>query len=273
MSPPAPDLDAYFARIGYRGPRTPSFSTLAAIHAHHARAIPYENLDIHLGRVIRIDLPSIEQKLVRDRRGGYCFEQNGLLAAVLGALGFPVTSLLGRVRWQLPPETQTALTHQILRVETPDAGSCLADVGFGSMSLYQPLRLEYDCAQSGCLEPRRLVRRGDNIVHQALLGDTWGDVYAFTLDAVPAIDFEVSNWYTCSHPASAFVLNLRASRSLADRRHTLHNRDFTTRYADSRVEKRTIATPEELLAVLAEFFDLHFPPGTRFGPPGAPWPQ
>jgi N-hydroxyarylamine O-acetyltransferase len=280
---PVLDLDAYFARIGYTGARTCSFATLAAIHAHHAQTIPFENLDILLGRRIQIDLQSVERKLVHNRRGGYCFEQNALLGAALRALGFPVIPLIGRVRWQMPPEVQTPLVHQLLRVETPDAGSCLADVGFGSMSLYQPMRLEFDREQAGCLEPRRLVRRlpsvasaqesGDIIAHQAKLGDTWGDVYVFTLHAVPGVDFEVSNWYTCAHPESAFLHNLRASRTLADRRHTLLNREFTTRHADGRVKKRTLATPDELLAILAEYFGLHFPPGTRFNlRPDAPWP-
>lgn len=270
---PTLNLDAYFDRSSYSGSRTPSFGTLASIHAHHVHAIPFENLDILLGRGIRIDVPAIEQKLVRDRRGGYCFEQNTLLAAALRALGFGVTPLLARVRWQLPPETQTPLTHMVLRVETPDAGICIADVGFGSMSLSQPLRLAFDGEQPGGLEPRRLVRRGDLIVQQAKLGDMWGDVYLFTLTEAPAIDFEVSNWYTSASPQSAFLHNLRVARTLADRRHTLLNRDFTTRFPDGRVEKRTLATPVELLDVLAEFFGLHFPPGTRFGQPGAPWPQ
>jgi N-hydroxyarylamine O-acetyltransferase len=205
---PSCDLDAYFARIGYAGARSPSFATLAAIHAHHAATIPFENLDILLGRRIAIDLASIERKLIHDRRGGYCFEQNALLGAVLRALGFAVTTLIGRVRWQIPADVATPPVHQLLRVETPDAGACLADVGFGSMSLYQPLRLQFDCEQTGCLEPRRLVRRlpsgprsqesGELIAHQAKLGDHWSDVYVFRLSEVPDVDFEVSNWFTVS---------------------------------------------------------------------------
>lgn len=280
---PPPDLDAYFARIGWRGGREPVFATLDGIHACHAQTIPFENFDILLGRRIAIDLPAIERKLVHDRRGGYCFEQNALLGAVLRALGFTVTTLIGRVRWQLPAELATPPVHQLLRVETPDAGSCLADVGFGSMSLYRPLRLEFDREQGGCLEPRRLVRRtvpgpwapggGETIVHQARLGDTWGDVYVFSLREVPAVDFEVSNWFTCSHPQSPFLHNLRASRTLADRRYTILNREFTIRHRDGRVEKRPIADADELLAILAEYYDLHFPPGTRFAlRPDVPWP-
>ncbi len=282
-TPPAPDLDAYFARIGWSGSREPEFATLAGIHACHAQTIPFENLDILLGRRIAIDLPAIERKLVHERRGGYCFEQNALLGAALRALGFTVTTLIGRVRWQLPDDLATPPVHQLLRVETPDAGPCLADVGFGSMSLYRPLRLEFDREQDGCLEPRRLVRRphpgrwapagGDAIAHQARIGDTWSDVYVFTLREVPTVDFEVSNWFTCSHPQSPFLHNLRASRTLADRRYTLLNREFTVRHADGRVEKRTLADADELLDVLAGYFGLHFPPGTRFAlRPDVPWP-
>lgn len=278
-----PNLDAYFARIGYQGSREPSWATLAGIHARHAQTIPFENLDILLGRRIAIDLPSIERKLVHDHRGGYCFEQNALLGAVLRALGFTVTPLIGRVRWQIPADAVTPPVHQVLRVETPDAGSCLADVGFGSMSLFLPLRLELHREQPGCLEPRRLVPHrpagspaatDDHLIaHQAKHGDTWGDVYVFRLIEVPTIDFEVSNWFTCSHPQSAFLHNLRASLTLPDRRYTILNREFTIRHADGRVEKRTLGTAAELLVVLAEFFGLHFPPDTRFAlRPDVPWP-
>lgn len=278
-APSAIDLDAYFARIGYTGDWAVTYATLAEIHARHAQTIPFENLDILLGRRIAIDLPAIERKLVQDCRGGYCFELNALLGAALRALGFSVAPLIGRVRWQIPAETATPPVHQILRVETPDAGSCLADVGFGSMSLYQPLRLEFDREQAGCLEPRRLVRRpaapgaAEIIAHQAKLGDTWSDVYTFTLGEVPQVDFEVSNWFTCSCPQSPFLHNLRASRTLSDRRYTVLNREFTIRHADGRVEKRAITTPADLLGILAEYFGLHFPPSTRFAlRTDVPWP-
>ncbi len=270
---PSPDLDAYFARIGYTGMRDISLTTLDGIHQRHAHTIPFENLDIQLGRRIAVDLESIERKLVHARRGGYCFEQNTLFAAVLRALGFEVTLLIGRVRWQIPAEAETPLVHQFLRVEVPGAGPYLADVGFGSMSLFRPLRLEFDVEQSGCLEPRRLVCRGDAIAHQARIGETWSDVYVYTPTTVLGIDIEVANWFTCAHPDSAFQKNLRASRAFADRRYTLLNSEFNIRHADGRVERRTITTADELLTILAEYFGLHFPPGTRFGKPGAPWPQ
>ena len=98
------DLDAYFGRIGYAGPRAADMATLQAIQALHPAAIAFENLDPLLGRPVRLDLASIQQKLIGTRRGGYCFEQNTLLAAALEALGFKVTRLAARVRWMLPPE-------------------------------------------------------------------------------------------------------------------------------------------------------------------------
>lgn len=259
------DLDAYFTRIDYSGTRTSTLATLSALHRAHVRAIPFEYFDIHLGRGIRIDLPSIAQKLVRDRRGGYCFEQNTLFAAVLRALGFTVAPLVARVRWNLPADLQTPLTHMLLRVETPDAGPHLADVGFGSMSLVEPLRFVLDAEQLAALEPRRIVARGKVFAQQAKLGDTWSDVYLFSGDEAPAIDFEVGNWYTSTFPQSRFRQNLGASIAGEACRHTLLNREFTTRHADGRVEQRTLATADELLALLAAVFGLHFPPGTRFG--------
>jgi N-hydroxyarylamine O-acetyltransferase len=271
MSSHTIDLDAYFARIGYTGARAATPAALREIHHRHVCAIPFENLDVLLGRGIRIDVPSIERKLVHERRGGYCFEQNGLLAAVLRALGFRVTPLIARVRWQVPAEVTTPLTHKVLRVEAGGA-EFLADVGFGSMSLFEPLVLEYGPEQSRSLEPRRLVRDGDAVVQQARLGDTWFDVYRFALVEAPAVDFEMGNWFTSTHPQSRFVQNLTVAIAGDKRRLGLFNRDFSVRHADGRSETRTLATRAELLHVLATEFGLQLPAETRFGDAGSPWP-
>ena len=176
------------------------------------------------------------------------------------------------MRSQVPDEVVTPFTPMLMRVELGER-AYLADVGFGSRSLYSPLALEFDTAQTGSLEPRRLVRRGPLIVQQTPVDGTWADVYQFTLDEAPAIDFELGNWFTSTHPPSRFKLNLALALADEDRRYAILNREFITRHADGRVEKRELATPDELLEVLAQHFDLHFPPGTRFGPPGAPWPS
>jgi len=133
---PALDLDAYLRRGGYSGARDPTAAVLEALHRAHAAAIPFENLDILLGRPIRLDLESLQEKLVRSRRGGYCFEQNLLFASVLEALGFRVTRLAARVRYR----TSLILprTHMTLLVDVEGAGR-LADVGFGAEGLLAPV--------------------------------------------------------------------------------------------------------------------------------------
>ncbi|MEO7598769.1 MAG: arylamine N-acetyltransferase, partial [Opitutus sp.] len=228
-----------------------------------------------------IDLASIERKLVAGRRGGYCFEQNALLGAALQALGFAVTPLMARVRWQIPAEIATGLTHMLLRVEA-EGDSFIGDVGFGSMSLSRPLHLALDEAQDVSLEPRRLINRirpdgrgGEDrslLVHQAKIGDDWGDVYQFTLEPSPPIDFALGNWFTSCHPQSRFVQNLVAARIEDDHRYTIFNREFTIRGRDGRAIKREIESPDELLAILADHFHLAFPAGTRFGSAGVAWP-
>jgi N-hydroxyarylamine O-acetyltransferase len=274
------DLNAYFSRIGYDGTRAPTLANLTEIHRQHARSIPFENLDVLLGRGIRIDLVSIQQKLIQQQRGGYCFEQNALLAAALQLLGFQVTSLLARVRWQVPPETETPLTHMLLRVETEN-GPHLCDVGFGSMSLQVPLSLSFDVEQLGSLEPRRLVRRSGFIpgrelssgfvAQQVRIADEWLDVYQFSLEPPSAVDCEVGNWFTSTHPQSRFTQNLIVSRMADSVRYTLINREFTIRQSDGRGEKRVIESSDELVKVLSEHFSLHLPPGTRVDCPGLDW--
>ena len=98
------DIDAYLDRIGYEGSRHPSLETLAALHLAHPGAIPFENLDPLLRRPVRLDAASLEQKLVRDRRGGYCYEHNQLFGDVLKGMGYQVSGLAARVMWNAPDE-------------------------------------------------------------------------------------------------------------------------------------------------------------------------
>lgn len=274
MSPAAPlDLDAYFARLGYTGPRAATLETLHALTAHHAAAIPFENLDVLLGRPIRLDPAAIFQKLVHDRRGGYCFEQNQLLLLVLRALGFRVTPIGGRARWKIPRDVTPPRTHLFLRVHFAD-GDWLTDVGFGGSSLSAALRLEFETEQTTPHERRRLTRDGDRLFHQLWTGTAWVDVCEFTLEEVHTIDCELANWWTSASPASRFKTLLAVATARLDgTRCAIRDREFIHRLGEEILERRTLATPEDLLACLAEKFSLHFPPGTRFGPPGSPWPS
>lgn len=267
------NLDTYCARIGYAGPREPTTAVLAAIQRQHVYTIPFENLDILLGRPIRIDLSSVERKLVQEKRGGYCFEQNLLLQAGLAALGFKVTPLIARVRWQVPAGVTTPLSHMALIVE--NAGRrYLADSGFGSASLTTPLLLDTEIPQPTTHELRRVQRRDGLHVQQTQLSNgDWADLYQFTLDPAPVVDFEVGNWWTSTHPESRFTRNLVLALAADGLRRTIFNREFTTRWTDGRIEQRELKTPAELLMVLAEYFALHFSAGTRFNIPAATWPD
>src|SRR3954471_16598589 len=130
------DLDAYLARIGLS-----ASATLAQVHRAHSTSIPFENLDPQRGLAVSLELEDLERKLVAERRGGYCFEQNLLLKAALEALGAEVDLLLARVRFGAPPGTMRPRSHLVLRVHA-EGGLWLADVGFGVGTLLEPLPFE-----------------------------------------------------------------------------------------------------------------------------------
>jgi N-hydroxyarylamine O-acetyltransferase len=267
------DLDAYLARIGVTGPLPVSRQTLDVISEAHTRAIPFENLDVLQGRPIELTPEAIERKLVHARRGGYCFEQNALLLAVLGQLGFEARPISARVRVQQSRDYTPARTHLFLRVEL-DGASWLVDVGVGGLSLTSAIRLDTEEAQETTHEPRRIVREAGRLFHQAWFGDAWHDVCEFTLEEMPEIDRIVGNWYTSAHPGSHFKSRLIAARAGRDNeRRTLLNRELTIRRYGVVAERREIADPDELLAVLAEHFGLELPPGTRFTCPALDWPR
>jgi N-hydroxyarylamine O-acetyltransferase len=265
------DLDSYFARIGYRGPRAPTLATLNEIVRAHVETIPFENLDVLLGRRIDLEPAALERKLVHDRRGGYCFEQNALLLAVLAALGYDARPLSARVRYQRPRDYTPPRSHLFVRVELDT--SWLVDVGVGALSLTSALRLETDVPQATPHDTRRLVQGGGVVFHQVRFGDDWHDVYEFTLEEMPPIDREVANWYTSTHPQSGFKQRLSVARALPEgRRLVLLNRELAVRGRDGPADRRVLGSPDELLAVLAEQFGLAFAPGTRFPCDALDWP-
>lgn len=254
---PDSDLEAYFERIDYRGSHAPTVQTLADLHLAHATHVPFENLDVKLGRPIRLDLESLQTKIVKNRRGGYCFEQNLLFAAVLEQLGFSVTLLQARVRFG----TQCVIprTHVTLAVEI-DGERWLADLGFGSCGLLLPLPLVTGSHQQFAW-PYKLAREADLWVLQAPVGGVWMDLYTFNLEPQLAVDFEPPNHYVSTHPDSRFVQTMTVQRVEPEMRRVLRNSELTTTTpaGDSR---RVIAGDAELLEVLAHEFDLHFPVGT-----------
>ena len=131
-------LARYFTRIGYHGPAEPTLEVLRQLHLLHPQAIPFENIDAYSGLGVSLDLARIADKMLARGRGGYCFEHNRLFQAVLEQLGFRVTPLIARVRWQVPADVRTGLTHMLLRVDL-DGRSWLVDVAFGSTTQTAPL--------------------------------------------------------------------------------------------------------------------------------------
>lgn len=259
------DMAAYLERIGYGGPLRPDREVLEALHLAHATHIPFENLDILLGRGIRLDLPGVQAKLVAGRRGGYCFEQNLLFSHALRAAGFTVTDLAARVRYGT--RQPRPRTHMCLLVQTGD-GQWLADVGFGGEGLLLPVPLVPGRLVNQFTWTYRVVAQAGLWVLQTRRGDGWLDMYAFTLEPQLASDYEMANYYTSTHPDSAFVRTLTAQLPTPAARHVLRDRHYVIDTGTA-VTDTPITNDRMLLDVLADTFHLRLPAATRFPAPGA----
>jgi N-hydroxyarylamine O-acetyltransferase len=257
------DLDAYLLRIGTERPLAPSLEALARLQEAHVAAVPFENLDLLQGRAIRLDLESLQAKLVGARRGGYCFEQNTLFQAVLESIGFAVTPLAARVR--SGANAPRPRTHMLLRVDLPE-GPFVVDVGFGGDGPLHPVPLVEGREVWVGATGHRLRREGPAFVLEGDAGEGFSDLYVFTLEPQLPVDYEMANHFTSTHPSSAFLRTLTAQRSLPERRVVLRDRELRVR--EGRLtEVTSIRDPDHLLEVLARHFDLVFPPGTRFSKP------
>jgi N-hydroxyarylamine O-acetyltransferase len=257
--PPAPALlDAYLRRIGLSDRGGPDVGNLRRLHAAHVEAIPFENLDILLGRGITLDVEYLRAKLIERGRGGYCFEQNTLFLAILRELGYLASPMEARVRVGSPDLRPR--THMVLVVETGGA-QWLADVGFGGEGPVEPVPMGGGSVLSAGLE-YRVVEEGPQRVLQMLRGSAWIDQYAFLPQPVHPVDFEVANWYTSTHPQSPFVRTLTAQRSTPAVRYVLRYPVYTEiRGAD--ITTREI-TRGELLPLLREIFLIDLPDATTF---------
>ena len=250
-------LHDYLARIGVRGKVEPDLPTLSAIHAAHVDAIPFEGLDPLLRRPVKLDIASLQEKLVDGRRGGYCFEQNLLFKAALEAIGFQVTALSARVRWMSPPESPLGpREHITLMVELPD-GSYLVDVGFGACVMDSPLQLKTDMEQATAMGTYRLSESDGLFSLSVRQPPGWRTMYAF--DLVPQIqsDYELGNWYTSTSPLVPFTRMLVLERVSGDRRYKLVNLSLRIEARDGQaISERSIGNAAELRQVLEETFNV-----------------
>lgn len=253
-------LDKYLARVGFGRAPNADFATLAALHAAHVDAIPFEGFDPLLGRPVKLDLASVQAKLVDSRRGGYCFEQNTLLKAALEAIGFKVTGLGGRVRWMSPPDAPLGpRVHMLLKVDLEGA-SYLVDVGFGARVLDAPLRFETDVEQRTAMGAYRLSQTDGLYALSARQPTGWRVMYVFDLEPQIPSDYELGNWYTSTSPLAPFPNVLIMERVSGGQRYKLIDRRFVIEARDGQVAaERSLETPEELGRVLDETFNVDPP--------------
>jgi N-hydroxyarylamine O-acetyltransferase len=196
------DLPAYLHRVGYQGPLEVDEKTLTALHRAHIAAIPFENLDVILGRGIAVDLEHVQAKLVGRARGGYCYEHAMLFGAVVERLGYRVDRLLARTGD--PAEHPRPRAHMVLRVATPEQ-QWLADVGFGS-GLLTPLPLVAEAPQRQGAWDYELVRGRDSAWRlREHDGTRWTTILTFTEEPQYFVDIEVANYNTSTDPHSPFV--------------------------------------------------------------------
>jgi arylamine N-acetyltransferase len=251
------DVAAYFDRIGYQAPAEPTVETVRALVAAHNRSIPFENLDPVMGiPVADLSAAALTDKLVHRRRGGYCYEQNGLMGYVLEELGFGVERLAGRVVWLNPDGPLPAQTHHVLSVAVPEVdGRLLVDVGFGGQTLTSPIRLEAGPVQQTRHEPYRIRERGDGHQLEAEVRGEWQPLYMFTTRPQPRIDLEVGSWYVSTHPDSFFVTGVTAALVTDDARWNLRGRNLAIHRAGE-TEKIRFETAAEVLDALTDRFGI-----------------
>ncbi|MFK0018267.1 arylamine N-acetyltransferase [Streptomyces sp. NPDC090798] len=258
--------DAYLRRIGAHHPAWPTSGVLRDLHLRHLKAVPFENLSIHLGEEIVLEEKRLLDKVVGGRRGGFCYELNGAFGALLGALGFDVTLLAGRVygeegRLGIPYD------HLALRVRTVDGGDWLTDVGFGAHSHY-PLAFGARTEQVDPGGTFRVLEAGPDAAGVRGVG---GRREAEDLDVVrdggpqyrlevrPRVlgDFAAGAWWHSTSPKSNFTRSLVCSRVTEDGgRITLSGRNLTVTAPDRTKEVSELATDEEVLALYRERFGI-----------------
>jgi N-hydroxyarylamine O-acetyltransferase len=249
-------LTQYLDRIGLT--ETPGINTdgLQKLHSAQAFSVPFENLDILLGRTIALAPERLAAKLILQRRGGYCFELNRLLHLALKTIGFSVRPLLARVLYGL--ETPSAHTHEVL-VVTADGNDWLADVGFGGPGLCLPLPLITDQVFEQFGERYRLIRhpKYGMILQREIDDKSYIDLYCFDLDDLTLdADIDMANHFTSTWPQSIFRLHRMCSLRKPWGRVTLLDMELTF-YRDGQSIKNILPEGPPYLAALSENFGIN----------------
>lgn len=253
------ELASYLKRIGLPTSGLPDLETLRRLHEAHVAAIPFENLDILLGRGISLEPDRLQDKLIVQRRGGYCFEQNSLFLAVLREIGFTVIPMEARVR--SGSTTLRPRTHMVLTVQV-GGEAWLADVGFGGDGLLEPVPMDRVVPVLSSGLKHRVVEEGSRRVLQMRRDADWEDQYVFALEPVHPVDFEMANWFTSTYPQSPFVRTLTAQRTTRVVRYLLRYPTFSE-IREGGVQVREISR-DELLPLLRSTFLIDLPDDSVF---------
>lgn len=250
------NIDAYFERIGFSGSIAPTLQTLEQLHQLHPAAIPFENLDTLIDVPVRLELRNLEQKLLFDKRGGYCFEHNLLLKAMLQDLGFDVIGLAARLNWGLAPDDVRPNSHMVLLVDLGGT-QYLSDVGFSGVTLTAPLRLKADVEQQTPHEPYRLVGGDPDWRLDIRIGEEWRPIYSFTTEEKSFEDYVGLNDSVQSD--TTFRDNLIATRADKGRRVTLHNGELKIHVLGGATERRTLGGIAEVKDALSSLLGIPLP--------------
>jgi N-hydroxyarylamine O-acetyltransferase len=272
-------LANYMQRIGMATTPRADLATLSSIMIAHSEAIAFENIDVVLGRTVSMAESDVVKKLVDSGRGGYCFEQNTLLAMALESIGFDVTPVMCRVRWGKAPDDDgpnTTYTHLALKVALED-GSYLADVGFAGVNSVAPVRLGTRDEQALPEGRFRIVDGTSPLpgysVLQLLVKGEWRSVYTWRDDVfAPIVDQECSNWFSCTHPTARFTNSFFACRVVGDQRHHILNGEYVIRTGhgvDSELESTLIRDKDALLELLEGVFNIRLGKDDMEGPLGS----
>jgi N-hydroxyarylamine O-acetyltransferase len=245
------DVSAYLDRIEYGGSTVPTPETLRALHRAHLLAVPFENLDIHIGRAIVCDEARFLHKIVDQRRGGFCYELNGAFAALLRALGFQVTLLSARVP-RADGSDGPEFDHLTLRVDLEEPW--LADVGFGE-GFFEPLRLKPDLEQQQMGRIYRLTDAEGAFLLEVMTGDKWKTEYSFTLQPRHLSDFAAMCHYHQTSPDSHFTRKRICSRATPEGRITVSDETLIETRNGIRHEQM-LSGDEEWRAKLHELFGV-----------------
>lgn len=257
-------IEKYLARIGMSSAPACDIDGLDSLQRAHTRSIAFENLDIRLGRGIRIDGESVFEKLVRRRRGGYCFEQNRLFSDVLTTLGVANRPLLARGRLNLPPESIPPRTHVCL-LATVGGEEWLLDAGFGGLYI-APMRLEdgvvtcsghrlRQAGEAGSPEGQWWLERAAQPVVGGGEAADWQPQYSFDTFEVAPEDLEQASHWTSTRPDTRFTTGHIASISLPDGFASLNDRQLTVYRADGK-DIRQLDDPAAYADVLRNVFKL-----------------